>query len=216
MITALTASRVISHINYITPPLPSPHHSQHLLRLTPLPPPSPMSVPLSGSAERRPDTVSGRPAGIPQQVSPSSLPPSDCLHPAYPFLRTHLPLTPLSPLSHALLSLSLLFSPLHSRGYLEESINISTPQTAIALQHLCWSRTTQDAGRILGQSLSHLYLRFPLFNIIFLSSTRCLHQYLCHLISVNSSVPYQTHCSVYKPTRIASHFIYLQYLCQTN
>ena len=38
------------------------------------------------------------------------------------------------------------------RGYLEESINISTAHTALALQHICWSRSAAETGRILSEN----------------------------------------------------------------
>ena len=92
---------------------------------------------------------------------PSSLLPSLPSLPSFPSsLHPSLPLT-LSPTSQSLPPFLLPSLPLqHPRGYLEESINISTPQTATALQHLCWSRSALEAGRILGKSPLNLYHTF--------------------------------------------------------
>ena len=67
----------------------------------------------------------------------------------------HLPeITSISPEKMALLRNDLVLSPedlpaFLNRGYLEETITISPTQTALALQHLCWSRNATETSRIL-------------------------------------------------------------------
>ena len=45
---------------------------------------------------------------------------------------------------------------INHRGHLEETITISPTQTALALQHLCWSRNSAETGRILGKKIHNI------------------------------------------------------------
>ena len=67
----------------------------------------------------------------------------------YFFFFSHINCTILNYLNYFLLHL---FPFYLFRGYLEESINISTAHTALALQHICWSRSAAETGRILSEN----------------------------------------------------------------
>ena len=95
-----------------------------------------------------------------------------------------------------------------NRGYLEESINTSTTQTALALQHICWSRSATETGRILGtipeyyyRILLHfydsnkllfyffftcIYLYFTCFLLVFSFVFTCIYLYLFLFTSFTS------------------------------
>ena len=88
-----------------------------------------------------------------------------------PYFFSHINCTILNYLNYFLLHL---FPFYLFRGYLEESINISTAHTALALQHICWSRSAAETGRILSENSRlfpccfislHFYFYFYFSNI---------------------------------------------------
>ena len=111
-----------------------------LIRSSIVPPPEGSKIPTpepSSSSSSSSATKKAAPAQIPG-LSPFHLPE----------------ITSLSPEKMALLRNDLVLSPedlpaFLNRGYLEETITISPTQTALALQHLCWSRNAAETSRIL-------------------------------------------------------------------